>query len=201
MLIKVLQDGPDDAKSHTAWALETTAKRKQSVGAVVARGGVAALATLLQDGPDGPTNSASFSLASIASRKEHVGAVVDVGCVATLAKVLQEGPKRAKRNAAFALGQISTHAGHVGAVVSGWAVAPLVELLNHGVNETPPDGKPDAKQQAALALAHIAQQGEMQMGCVVACTPIAELISVLEQGSEEARIIASSLQTLVSVSL
>ena len=187
MLIKVLQDGPDDAKSHTAWALATTAKRKQGVGA--------ALTTLLQDGTDGPTNSASFSLASIASHKEHVGAVVDVGCVAMLTKVLQEGPESAKRNAAFALGQISTHDGHVGAVVSGWAVAPLVELLKHGVNATLPDGKPDAKQQAALSLAHIAQQGERHKRCVAACTSIAELVFVLEQGScsEEARIIASSL--------
>ena len=113
--------------------------------------------------------------------------------MATLIKVLQDGPEKAKRNAAFALGQVSTHSAHVDAVVSGGAVALLVELLKHGVDETPPDGKPDAKQQAALALAHVAQQGERQKHCVAACTPIAELISVLKQGSEEARLIASSL--------
>jgi hypothetical protein len=82
----------------------------------------------------------------------------------------------------------------VDAVVSGGAVAPRVELLQHGVDETPPDGKPDAKQWAALALANIAQRGEMHKHCVVACTSIAEVIFVLKQGLEEARLIASSLQ-------
>jgi len=126
-----------------------------------------------------------------------VDAVVAGGCVTMLINVLQDGPESAKRNAAFALGQVSTHSDHVDAVVSGGAVAPLVELFKHGVDETPPDGKPDATQQAALALAHIAQDGGRHLQCVVASIPIAELISMLKQGTEDAQILASSLKALV----
>ena len=76
---------------------------------------------------------------------EGVVAVVAGGGVSMLIKVLHDGPRSAKRNATFALGQVSTHAGHADAVVFGGAVAPLIELLKHGVDETPPDGKSDAK--------------------------------------------------------
>ena len=67
----------------------------------------------------------------------------------------------------------------------GLSLSGLVELLEHGVDETSPIGKPDAKQRATLALAHIVQRGERHKHFVAACTRIAELASVHKQGSEE----------------
>ena len=61
-VVRVLQQGPDDAKWNAAAALSTITESEQYRDVAASSGGVAALATVLQQGPDDAKDHDSVAL-------------------------------------------------------------------------------------------------------------------------------------------
>ena len=83
-LIKVLEQGPDDAKHHAAYDWGEISKHDEHVHAVVT-----ALVKVLEQGPDDAKHHAAWALGIISNLDKHVDAVVRAGNATALIKVLE----------------------------------------------------------------------------------------------------------------
>ena len=183
-LVRLLKDGPDDAKIAAAKALSHPA-----IAAItsVMDGSVATirlLVDLLKDGSTEIRSAAALSLAALAAKAQNHAKIDKASAVPALVDLLrrQDAPEN-HAAAAKALHKLASSDTNRKSIADANAIPLLVSMLK--------GGSPDGKTEAARAIASLAENAENKAKILANPATIRSLTALSKTGSQERKAVAT----------